>query len=376
MRDHLSDARAWPLLAALVLGATLIYLLRPILAPFLVGALLAYLADPLADRLERLGIGRTGAVLTVFTALSLAFAGAVVLLLPLLGAQLSLLQSLLPQAVDWLQSTALPWLRREAGLELPPMELQSLREVLAEHWQSTGNVAAAVFRRFTQSGLALAGLLGQLALIPVVTFYLLRDWDHLVERVRELLPRSLEPRISQLAAECDEVVAAFLRGQLLVMLALAVVYSIGLWLVGLNLALLIGTLAGLVNIIPYLGFIVGIAAAGTMAVVQFGPLSLELLLVVGVFLLGQALEGTVLTPWLVGDRIGLHPVAVIFAVLAGGQMFGFVGVLLALPVAAVVVVLLRHAHERYLESHVYQGTGSQGQASADLEPQRQPTRRD
>ncbi|HKK23411.1 MAG TPA: AI-2E family transporter [Pseudohaliea sp.] len=151
MRDHLSDARAWPLLVALVLGATLIYLLRPILAPFLVGALLAYLADPLADRLEALGMGRTLSVVVVFLALSLLFAGAVLLLLPLMGRQLQLLQSLLPQAVDWVQHTGLPWLRQEAGLEIPAVELESLRQVLAGHWQSTGNVAAAVLSRFTQS---------------------------------------------------------------------------------------------------------------------------------------------------------------------------------------------------------------------------------
>lgn len=374
MRDHLSDARAWPLLAALVLGATLIYLLRPILAPFLVGALLAYLADPLADRLEALGLGRTLAVVAVFLALSLLFAGAILLLLPLMGRQIDLLQSLLPQAVDWMQNTGLPWLRREAGLEIPSIDLQSLRGVLAGHWQSTGNVAAAVLSRFTDSSLALAALLGNLALIPVVTFYLLRDWDRLVERIRELLPRGLEPTVSRLAAECDDVVAAFLRGQLLVMLSLAVLYTTGLWLVGLNLALLIGTLAGLVNIVPYLGFIVGIGAAGIMAVVQFGPLSPELLLVVGVFLLGQALEGMVLTPWLVGDRIGLHPVAVIFAVLAGGQMFGFVGVLLALPAAAVVLVLLRHAHRRYLESSVYKGPGAPDGAAPGADQAANPHR--
>ena len=357
MKEQLTDSRAWPLMAALVLGLVLVYLLQPILTPFLVAGLLAYLGDPVADRLERLGLGRTAAVCVVFLALSLVLAGAALLLVPMLSRQLQQLLTLLPLVLDWAENTAVPWLRQELQLEVPAIDLQGLRNVLAEHWQSTGSLAADLLARFTRSSLALAGLVGNLVLIPVVTFYLLRDWDRLVERVGHLLPRRLEPTVSRLARECDDVVAAFLRGQLLVMLALAVVYSAGLLLVGLKLALLIGTVAGLVNIVPYLGFIVGLGAAGIMAVVQFGPLSLELALVVGVFMLGQMLEGMVLTPLLVGDRIGLHPVAVIFAVLAGGQLFGFVGVLLALPVAAVVMVLLRHAHERYLESTVYDGPG-------------------
>jgi predicted PurR-regulated permease PerM len=170
--------------------------------------------------------------------------------------------------------------------------------------------------------------------------------------VHELIPRRYEATVARLATASDEVLGAFLRGQLTVMLALGTIYSVGLWLVGLELALLIGMLAGLVSFVPYLGFIVGILAAGLAALMQFGDL-LPLLYVVIVFMVGQAVEGMLLTPLLVGEKIGLHPVAVIFAVLAGGQLFGFFGILLALPVASVVMVLLRYTHERYVGSSLY-----------------------
>ncbi|MCK5091443.1 MAG: AI-2E family transporter, partial [Gammaproteobacteria bacterium] len=202
------------------------------------------------------------------------------------------------------------------------------------------------------SGLALVGGFASLVLVPVVTFYLLRDWDILMSRIRGLIPKQSEERFVQIARESDEVLGSFIRGQLLVMLALGLVYTTGLKLVGLELALLIGLLAGLVSFVPYLGFIIGILSAGIAVIVQTQDV-IQLLPVLAVFGVGQLLESFLLTPWLVGDRIGLHPVAVIFAILAGGQLFGFFGILLALPVAAVVAVLLRHAHEQYTSSRVY-----------------------
>jgi predicted PurR-regulated permease PerM len=191
----------------------------------------------------------------------------------------------------------------------------------------------------------------------VVTFYLMRDWDRLMERLRALLPRRSEAIIVRLAGQSDEVLGAFLRGQLLVMLALGLIYSLGLSIIGLDFALLIGLVAGLISFVPYLGTIVGVLTALIAALIQFQE-PIYLLYVGLVFGVGQVLEGMVLTPWLVGDRIGLHPVAVIFAVLAGGQLFGFVGVLLALPVAAVAAVLLRYARERYQQSDLYQDDSS------------------
>ncbi|MEX0732199.1 MAG: AI-2E family transporter [Aquisalimonadaceae bacterium] len=353
MRAELIDSRAWPLVAALVLAGLLIWALQPILTPFLVAALLAYLGDPLADRLERLGIGRTLAVVIVFTLFLLLALIAVLLLLPVLGRQVDYLQQRFPHFIEWLQQSLMPWLEARFGVDLPRFDVASLREAVSSHWQSTGNVVAVVLERVTQSGLVMLGLVMNLALIPVVTFYLLRDWDRIIFRIRELLPRRMEPVVSQLAGECNDVVAAFLRGQLLVMLALGLVYTAGLALVGLELALLIGMLAGLASIVPYLGVIVGVGSAALAVLFQFSDPWVPLALVGLVFVVGQVLESVVLTPVLVGDRIGLHPVAVIFAVLAGGQLFGFTGVLLALPVSAVIAVLLRHADRRYRDSRLY-----------------------
>lgn len=204
-----------------------------------------------------------------------------------------------------------------------------------------------------------------MVLIPVVTFYLLRDWDILMAKIRRLLPRKREALTIQLLGECHEVLGAFMRGQLLVMLALGIVYAVGLMSIGLELGLLIGLLAGLASLVPYLGFVVGISAALVAGLFQFGVEWYPLLGIVVVFSIGQMLEGMLLTPLLVGDRIGLHPVAVIFAILAGGQLFGFTGVLLALPVAAVIMVLLRHVHELYKESDMY---GQPSECCAPVSP--------
>jgi predicted PurR-regulated permease PerM len=209
-----------------------------------------------------------------------------------------------------------------------------------------------VLASVSQSGLAVIGWIMNLLLIPVVTFYFLRDWDGMIVRVRELLPRNIEPRVMELARQSDEVLSAFLRGQLAVMLALGLIYSIGLWLAGLKLAFLIGMSAGLLSFVPYLGGVLGVGGAVIAALVEHRDL-IHVVYVLIVFGFGQTMEGFVLTPWLVGDRIGLHPVAVIFAILAGGQLFGFLGVLLALPATAVLMVILRHVHERYVQSELY-----------------------
>ena len=220
------------------------------------------------------------------------------------------------------------------------------------NWKSAGGMAQNLLVSATSSSLAVLGWLANLVLIPVVGFYLLRDWDRMVAWIRETLPRPWEPTVTRLARECDEVVGAFLRGQFLVMLALGLCYTTGLMLMGLELALLIGMLAGLASIVPYLGLVLGVGAASVAALLQFGDWH-PLIGVAAVFVSAQLLEGMYLTPKLVGDRIGLHPVAVIFAVMAGGQLFGFTGVLLGLPASAVIMVLLRHLHDRYRASAIY-----------------------
>ena len=365
----MTDAQKWQMLALTVLLGALVYLLAPVLTPFVVSALLAYLADPLVDRLERTRLSRTGAVLVVFTLMVLVLVGVVLLLVPMIEAQVRRFFESLPRYAEWFRLTALPWIEARTGLSLATFEPERLVETLREHWQQAGGVAATVLGGLSKSGLAILAWVANVALIPVLTFYFLRDWDRLVAQVDSLLPRPVQATVGRLARESDEVLGGFLRGQLSVMVALGTIYAVGLWMVGIDLALLIGLLAGLVSFVPYLGFIVGAGAAIIAALVQYGDL-LHLLLVIGVFSVGQMLESFVLTPWLVGDRIGMHPVAVIFAIMAGGQLFGFLGVLLALPVAAVVMVLLRYAHERYTASGLYGASAPLAVATGIADPLR------
>ncbi len=342
--------RWWWLAAVLLLGL-LTHLLEPILTPFLVGALLAYLGDPLVDRLETWRINRSLAVCLVFVAMLILFVIVVVLMVPLLGRQWQSLLKRLPELIAMVQQW-LPVL--QSRFDLPPIHLpiEDLQSSLSAHWREAGNVLLLVVRYISQSSVGLLAVIANLFLIPVVTFYLLRDWDVLMGLVRDVLPRSWEPVAVKLANECDEVLSAFLRGQMLVMMSLGAVYSVGLIIVGLEAALLLGVLAGLASVVPYMGFVVGIGAAGVAAYIQFHEW-LPLLYVAMVFGVGQMLEGTVLTPLLVGDKIGLHPVAVIFAIMAGAQLMGFVGILLALPLAAIIMVLLRHIHDQYKNSDWY-----------------------
>ena len=350
--NTLVDSRQWFILALLVAGGWLLYLLAPVLTPFLLSALLAYLGDPLVDRLERLGASRTVGVLTVFGVMFVSGLLALVVLLPMLSHQTIAFLNNIPEALDWLQKQVAPRIAAMAGIEVASIDIEALRTAIVEHWRQVGSVAGQVMSSLGRSGQVLLGWLTYLLLIPVVTFYLLRDWDHLIAAIRALLPQRAAPTIGKLASEIDAVLAQFLRGQLTVMLALAAIYTSGLWIAGLDLAFVIGMAAGLVSFVPYMGVIVGLSAAVVAAFLQFHDVT-HLLGVAAVFGVGQLLEGMVLSPMLVGDRIGLHPVAVIFAVMAGGQLFGFFGVLVALPVAAAVVVVLRHSRDEYLKSALY-----------------------
>lgn len=342
----------WGLIAVIAFVAV-VHLLAPILMPFLLAAVLAYMGDPLADRLEARGMARTMAVVTVFVVLSLFATLLVLVTVPLLIEQVQLLIERIYDGLEWVQQTGLPALRHYLDLPEQKKPMEAARDALSEHWESAGGVLFYLWGKVSGSSMALLTWVANVTLVPVVTFYLLRDWDVLMAAIRNLLPRSIEVRTVTIAQQCDEILGAFARGQLLVMLALAVVYTIGLWMVGLELALVLGLLAGLASIVPYLGVIIGISAAGLAAFFQFDGLW-PLLGVAAVFGVGQVLESTVLTPMLVGEKIGLHPVVVIFAILAGGQLFGFVGILLALPVAAVIKVMISHVHDYYKDSELYQ----------------------
>jgi predicted PurR-regulated permease PerM len=348
----MSDSQRWMALSALVLAGVLVYLLAPVLTPFAVAVLFAYMGDPLADRLETYKLSRTLSVAIVFATIFTGLIAAVLLLLPMIEGQLAALVRRIPVYVEFIKARVLPLMNDTLGMEEGAAMLDALRQAISQHWQKAGGFAVGLVRAFSQSGAAMVAWAANILLIPVVTFYLLRDWDGLVVRVRALIPHAFEAQVSRLARDCDDVLAEFFRGQILVMAALAVMYWIGLSIVGLELALLIGLVAGLVSFVPYLGFLVGIVLASAAAYFQFQEAE-PLIWVAMVFGVAQAVEAMVLTPLLVGDRTGLHPVAVIFSVLAGGQLFGFIGVLLALPAAAVIAVLLRYAHERYLQSELY-----------------------
>ena len=348
----MTQSQAWLLIVVGLILAGLLYILQPVLTPFLVGIGIAYLADPFVDRLEARGWPRSMATVMVFLVLIFLLIGLFLGIYPLLIKQIQTLVQMLPSIEIWFNATLLPWLQSNLGLDVKSMKLDLVTEGLAAEWKQTGGVISRVAKYATESSMGLISTLGSVAMVPVVAFYMLRDFDLVTERIKMLLPLSIQPQVNAWAIESNNVLAAFMRGQLLVMLSLGAIYALGLHLVGLNYALLIGVLAGLASVVPYLGFVVGIAAALTISLFQFDNY-LPLVTVLVVFSVGQIVESFVLTPLLVGDRIGLHPVAVIFAILAGGQLFGFMGVLLALPIAAVIMVLLRHLHKGYINSDLY-----------------------
>jgi predicted PurR-regulated permease PerM len=346
------DSGRWFWLVVSGIVVSLLYLLAPILTPFLTAAFLAYLGDPLVDRLETWKFSRTLSVTTVFLVIFLFILVFFLFLLPVLETQVKLFIGKVPAYIDWVVNVLGPYLHEHFQVDTSVLEVDKIKSVITSHWQETGGFIRNAIQTISKSGFVVLGWVANLALIPIITFYLLRDWDRMVAYIDDLLPRSIQPLVAKLGRESDEVLGAFLRGQLLVMLALAGIYSLGLSLVGLEFALLIGLIAGLVSFVPYLGLIVGVAIAGIAILFQTQDV-FDLFWVLAVFGVAQVIEGTVLTPLLVGERIGLHPVTVIFSVLAGGQLFGFFGILLALPVAAVLAVIMRHIHSTYKQSHIY-----------------------
>lgn len=347
------DGRFWFWVLLGVLSLALLVLLSPILTPFVAGALIAYLADPLADRLENLKLSRTLSVTIVFIAgvgIILLF---LLVLIPLFIHQLQQFADFFSRGFDdTIRASVIPVLQEKFGIKLSLLDADEIIAMVTSNLKETGSFAKNAIQAISKSGFAVLGWVANLVLIPIISFYLLRDWDKLVAYIHDLLPRDIEPVVVMLAKDSDEMLGAFLRGQFSVMLALGTIYSIGLWAIGLDFALLIGFIAGLVSFVPYLGLIVGVGIAGLAILFQTGD-AFQLFWVFAVFGVAQMIEGSVLTPLLVGERIGLHPVAVIFAVLAGGQLFGFFGILLALPVAAVLAVIMRHLHDSYMHSQIY-----------------------
>jgi predicted PurR-regulated permease PerM len=340
------------MLSAIFLGVV-VYFLSPILTPFLLGGLLAYLGNPLVNRLVKWHLPRTLAVTIVFVFILSLVAILLTSLVPLLEGQIILVVNKLPAFLTWIQLTVVPWIQSRFGVDISSIDVNSIKSTITADWQQTGHVATRVFKTIAHSSVMLFAVLLNLILIPVVTFYLLRDWLVLIKKTKNVIPRKYLGEATEILSECNEVLGAFFRGQLLVMLALGVFYSAALKIAGLDLALLIGVLIAILSIVPYLGTIVGLALAVIAVLFQFADTT-HVFYILIVFVLGHVIESLVLAPLLIGNRIGLHPVAVIFAILAGGELFGFFGILLALPVAAVIMVWVRYIYHHYLNSKFYQ----------------------
>ncbi|MDP2238925.1 MAG: AI-2E family transporter [Burkholderiales bacterium] len=330
-------------------GGLLLYLLAPILTPFLLAAILAYVCNPLVVRMHKRKVGRAFAAALVLLLLFIAFIVMLLILLPLLVKQVRTMAEQAPLYIDWLKNIVGPWVERVFGIQL---EVGFVRDWVAEHMAEIRGLAAKLLPSLKSGGLALVAFFVNLVLVPMVLFYFLRDWDKLVVLIDEAIPRRWHDQAVTILREIDEVLGQFLRGQLLVMLLMGVFYTLGLWLAGLDYALSVGMIAGLVTFVPYLGFIIGVSLATLTGLLQFHEFT-PLIWVWVVFVSGNLLEGYVLVPGVVGERIGLHPVAVIFALLAFGQLFGFFGVLLALPASAALLVWLRLVRNKYLVSDVY-----------------------
>ena len=334
-----------------VLG--LFYALSPILAPFVLATILAYISNPLVDRLTRWGIPRIAAVLLILLGLGLLLAGLVLILLPLLYEEAMILASRGPEALTLANEKLSPWLRQNFGLRLR-FDPASLQKLAVNNWDTVQVILERIYGSLKIGGVALIGIAINMLLAPVVMFYLLLEWHGIVARLGKLFPRPWNGKLTSMARDIDSVLSQYLRGQILVMLILAVYYAIALWIADIPSALPVGLLTGLLIFIPYLGYATGLILALMVATLQFagfGPI-VAVLIVYGI---GQVLESFLLTPYLVGERIGLHPLAVIFALMAFGQLFGFIGVLIALPLSAMLVVALRDVRTLYLDSRFYQG---------------------
>lgn len=340
----------------LLLGAgALLWALAPVLTPFAAALLLAWMGDPVVLRLQARGLSRNTAVAVVFSAMVLLLAVLIVVLVPVIQDQIQVLADNVPTYLDWFVHTGLPWVQAKTGLNVTTwLDPDYLVEMLKRNWQGASGIAAQVLGVVTHSGFTVLGWVANLVLIPFLSFFFLRDWSALVQRAAGLVPRNRIGTVAMLARESDAVLGSFLRGQFLVMLSMGLFYAIGLWIVGLDVGVIIGLLAGLLTFIPYIGPLTVLLGGSIAALVQFGDWP-HLAGVLAVWGVGQMLESYVLTPKLVGDRVGLGPVTVVFAVMAGGTLFGFLGMLLALPVASVANVLIRHLHGQYTASRFYLG---------------------
>lgn len=368
------------ILAAIGISLWILYLLKPIVIPFVGAFFIAYLFSQPVNWLARF-LPRWLAITNVFLVIMLVMVWATWFVVPLVWKQLVYFRDSVPVGIKWINHTFLPWVSHTFNVERMQIDTDQLSNVVMDYIQTNYSIDSlqTMALSIVQSGLSFIQVSGTVLLIPIISFYFLLDWNRMLSRMHKLIPPRIEGKTLIIVKDCHEVLGAFVKGQFLVMFLLGLVYAVGLQLVGIEVGLIIGMVAGLASIIPYLGFAVGIIAAIIATLFQFGLDWVHLAMVLGVFMVGQMVEGYILQPFLLGDKIGLSPVAVVFAVLAGAQLGGFLGMLVALPVAAVIVVLLKHLRQYYEQSEFYQPrlvidpdnhhTDQQHDANESLSPQ-------
>lgn len=359
-----AERRFWIWIGLLALFVLLLYELRGVLLPFLTGIGIAYLLDPMADRLERAKVPRGIAAALIILAFFVLVAVVLLVVVPAVQAQIVDLIAAMPDYLKSLAKAINPLVRRLRA-ELSTEQFDKLRAAATGQAGEVVTILGSFLGDIISGGIALVAFLSLVFITPVVAFYLLRDWNRIVVIIDGLLPQRSAPVIRAQAREIDERLSGFVRGQALVCIALGAYYAIGLTIVGLNYGLLIGLGAGLISFIPYFGTIVGFAVSIGVALGQYGSDWVSIGIVVAIFISGQMLEGNVITPLLVGDRVGLHPVWIMFALLVGGSMLGFTGVLIAVPAAAVIGVFVRFAIDRYRSSALYAHDSPENGAPAE-----------
>lgn len=344
-----TQIRFW--LIGFVVFCLLVWLLSGVLAPFVTGMIIAYLLDPLARRMQAVGMARWLATTVLLLLFVLAAVLVTLIVLPILLNQVTGLLSAVPDYVAR-AATRLQPLIAELRHRVSAANFNEIQKAVSQYAGSAVSWIGTVIGSLWQGGMALIDLLSLVFITPVVAFYMLRDWDHMIGVIDQNLPVAQRETIRGLGREVNRTLSRFIRGQLIVCLLLGLFYAVALTIVGLNFGLLVGLMTGLLSIIPYVGSLVGLVSSVGIALVQYDDWTMWAL-VLGIFVLGQFLEGNFVTPKLVGDSVGLHPVWVIFALLAAGSLFGFTGVMLAVPMAAVIGVLTRFALHRYRQSALY-----------------------
>lgn len=349
-----TDNKNWIFwLTILAIFCFLVYVLRSVLLPFVVGIIIGYLLDPLASRFEKLKMSRTSATCLVLFLVAIILVPAIFAIAGVIDEQLADFINAVPSYMSSLSKKIEPII---ANLQdnFPALSRDKIREYLQGNMTNGLKLLGSVLRKLITSSYALFNIISLLLITPIVAFYMLRDWNDFIKKVDTLLPKAHKKEIRTQAKAIDNIISSFIRGQLSVCVLLGSFYAIGLTFVGLDLGMLVGFIAGIISFIPYVGSIVGFITAMGIAFAQFDTW-LPIAQVVGVFAVGQFLEGNFLTPKLVGDSIGLHPVWVMFALLAGGVMLGFLGLMMAVPLAAVIGVLVRFGISKYKQSSLYKG---------------------